>query len=1633
MDFGELEAFTGPFKVIAEKAEGLYDKLVIAGKNGVFGLKVFTGTKTDFAASGWTNWIVICSKWKNSNYSNFGFVPDNAGTEVLSAQDSSYNQKAFKGNGNYVTLDSFFDNSGDVESMEAIDLANSLPNSRLEPTGTGALTVSHADWNDLNPEGLSGQCIGSLTLQNNPKQVLYEDSFDRFFISVGNGYMVKNRHPADFELVDASDTMGSLALEKDTSFEVKKIRECSAAQLKDFILERVRQMLGVTEDTGYTYTFKTELGNRFEENIQDIFARKILGANGVVESKVVDMDTVHLPMLDGAEIDIPYLQIPEKNKCKWKKDYAISRFTENTLRDIESTNLLGDVAELLKNDWYRTRRYPKFTTWAKCTNDADNYVIWDEENAILSYFHRDGSLDKQIAIGLTGYHTPASIEAGEPITCDFHKGIYLNLPELKDIYNDPTIGVRPSDEIDIMVNGELTPVNIYDLFTNPDYPLYYPDMRDDVNETEYLKYWDYCRSLDSFAPLTTDHVSFVAAGGDGGVNDYSYAAIEAWIDSQETLENVEDEQFVRDTLKKVKDFLKKNAINNRFLKGTPYYNMSQADVYKDITQLNDVYPMAFHSLIKDSNIVVTKTTVNVYGKLEFPSLSYVRNKVINGLSKVYGAQYPNRDTGDAYENGMSSDEVAWRENKMDELIATEADNVVDEIKRIYSSFYPGAINEDDASFAGEKSFILSVDLQTGTVTPQPLDSADISLDAIVSSEGNTLTAVTQNGLIEMGDANSNQLTTMISTYGNVPLIDAAVYDALKNSTFISNKVSLVTVGNRSKLSVEAQGEIQHMADVYNSTIVDINNDSIYLTNSILSELIENPSIDVTIMVNDLDHDNFQGLFYTNDMDPAWILSRINPDQTLFKVSGKEYADFATFENAASTAVIPSESNTLTRMAYPCVFQMKAPGGTLTAEEELSVGMYPQYKDIATDYRKYFYKEVEGQLQFLKNKYGNYIFRLVDMLEVNAGRIYRNPNEDPTKIENTIITAGVSQANTYDKLYPPYKDLVEGNSFKCQRIPALADTPNSAVENYPYSASEYDVTGEIIVKEDCLVLDVVGTSNLASEATNHTELNSSLLVNLVTDKYAAKVLAVADEILVPATRELLYEVYDKLNDRESYPTLTALRTYVNTLTALDSIDGLSTLRADIVSECNSYAGLKLLEDHTNIAEIDLRIVNKTKELPTLRPITDFIAGDSEGNMQILTDNDEMVIPESGYGQTMQGSYKTPTNCAFENGTFFDKEHFTVNNSGAHFKLVKAQEGGEFEVLEEDLPKLMYSSFQTADKALPRSLSTSELIHWQPVLLNLKNYSLQSDGSLMFNSIECTPNFNGNGDQQANYSLFESKMRTNCKLIYSESPVDFSVNGDVLKDTFQGEEYSIVKGLADIEKIGYVNGVEVYKAEELLDKIGYTRVYLKSDAIPNSIRYENLQHQFAYTNTPYRALEDKWAVTEEGKLLKIAADGTITSNPRVGTSEFINAIDVNSLLESFKNLQNVFSTFEVDKNGINSFYNLSKLLEISDKYLYSNYNKRVIELKEKGNQKTFLFKVNPKTTTNLLVYDTLEYLDRNRKDMFTTAINSDVLTLTFDAAYKTYNMAYLKDKDGDCVAKIFFKTPLNADYITTYSKL
>lgn len=633
----------------------------------------------------------------------------------------------------------------------------------------------------------------------------------------------------------------------------------------------------------------------------------------------------------------------------------------------------------------------------------------------------------------------------------------------------------------------------------------------------------------------------------------------------------------------------------------------------------------------------------------------------------------------------------------------------------------------------------------------------------------------------------------------------------------------------------------------------------------------------------------------------------------------------------------------------------------------------------------------------------------------------------------------------------------------QKIPAIKNNPGMITKYQPYSLTKQLVEGTLLIRDNYLILQSIEDIHLPVSLIPSTDINRVLTKGVVYDKIIDVKSFIEQYLNILSTRpepnaytiaieqlDTLYKISSKselLDDiQESYRIqgiVGALKDWVEELENVPdrskitmtwseelipyedcrSSDG-NVYLSDVIQQCVDWLNNWLnendiTEDSYYINNLNMRIINTTEKLPVVRPISYFgISNDESGQTLLTKFNNEIIIPQWGYGQRLMGAYTTPKNCVFENGLFFDEEKECIKNQSSQtVSLVQYNtENYKYEVVEENVPYLSHKSFREAtlklNEDLPLKASESDL-QMDPVLLDLTNFS-KLKNTFSTRVKEKLPNF---GSDINTYDLYLTNMKIACKMLYSEAGMDPARE---------------VINLGDDKLKKFETGV-------LENCIGYTRIYNISNPVPNGILYRDVNDDLVYTNTIYVADPDKYFAFEDGSLGKINKYGEIA---KYGTTDYVHAISDASILEKYKQLNNIFTDFKMVDSQCISVFNIDTFLNINHKYLSFGLDKSKFSIEEHEDYKTFLLKEDVNNLQQIYLYNFLKSEDHTfnsglQESTFYPKIKLDegrlLVNIEYGTVFKSYNMVYLKDKLGNLVAKVYFRNPIDKDTLMIFTKV
>ena len=491
---------------------------------------------------------------------------------------------------------------------------------------------------------------------------------------------------------------------------------------------------------------------------------------------------------------------------------------------------------------------------------------------------------------------------------------------------------------------------------------------------------------------------------------------------------------------------------------------------------------------------------------------------------------------------------------------------------------------------------------------------------------------------------------------------------------------------------------------------------------------------------------------------------------------------------------------------------------------------------------------------------------------------------------------------------------------------------------------------------------------------------------------------------------LFEGYDNLNQKTRYIELN-----VN-LKDWDALEEFMSEDAERVS----------------LIDLDVWIDNVTENYPLYKKITNYNVNVNGENTVIDTDYiNEMIIPEKGYGQALIGSYKLPDENLFEDGYFFKEGKstdgvITQNNKNEGFKLKKLvydDQGRVKEIvdLNQTCRAMVYRSFKEADTNLDNELSTVNGIEGvQNFFLKLNDYNVEYN-NISFTTKDVYPEICGDikTHESQLLDMFVSNLKFGCKIIWSESIVD-----------------STSLKIANLQKIGE----EWFDRDEIIDKLGYTRIYAEN-RIPNNSPWLDKNDKLRFTNSNYAKDFNSLLCNEDGNLVGYDKNGNLSTTP--GENGFFFGIK-----SVFTNSKSLLSNWGVTEDGIYSnIFNINEFMIITKDCFKIDYNKNLLKLSTDSKFFNFLFFENPsekftkfnriKNVTITQKYNEDKELETTEKwdkyEEFKVKFNDLSFSLNYNTPFEAYNFAYLKNKKGETIAKVYYENPVTDKDLLIFSKI
>ena len=1508
-----------------------------------------------------------------------------------------------------------------------------------------------AEFTEQEVEGRPTQIVESITL---PNSSINFDNYDRMFLQSSDPEVVNGSgwlsNPAEAEMFDASGIYDKIATskydedDKTTYVEEDFIDNADDDSLKTFIRETLIKMFdeGSTaantlansniqasdtdEDVSLTLPptdgiFTTTADTHIEAALVP-FAKIIYQAGDNVS---IDLKNAPIFLPTFQDFDVPVF-LETGCEPKWRKIKIITGTTNRAIENASSDELKTFARTLLPTN-YVTRKAPKVSSWIK----SGNYIVaWDQTTGSMIVMDKIGNVKGRVAIPTIGYKQPI---VTDDISHSKLSSAYCINNRLY-MYNEETLIAFENYVAQANNRSKVNETEgIYSVF-DKNGTLYLPKVLKNVDVTglnkqqkalvdfakdvaSYEAYRDYCKYLDFMAPDAGEYISF---------KDESHVC------NFKTLGEVLEIANLTTELAAWKEVLNilADTMLPKLVKGMPYFTENTLtdenfSVLKGTTSISTVgsTTYAFESLIKYSGMEIVGTKALLYGEINWPKISDV-TEVIKSNIAAKVAKSPN--VAIEYKD-LIADQFA---------IEAEA-----ELKANFAAF---TSEESYPENGGIRPFNVTVDLETLQITNVVNDGRIIEENIVPSAiksikvDGEKITAITEDGTYDYGDPASSIISPDTQNVQNKrvnaddpPVMSGSVtlvYDAIKNV----DSFGRINIED-GVIEIQLKGTVVANADVVLSTIASVDQYSFKLRDDTIV-LNEGETVNVIALVKDFKKDNFQfGYGHVTSM-----LDYLTSAKTLFQVPSYHYADFATYDNADSLerpVMLKDEfGNDTDQIAY--------------WKTDSVFDLYPTFEKIDDDKKANFYKvDSKGNATYLKNDLGKFILRMSPMFgDISGGQIINldKANVDTIAgeaIDNQALANNINLLISDKKAYQlDYIDLF--TNFKPQKVPALVSNPLGAVIKYPYKEVALDIIPDENTKIEAYDDYIVATVKLADSSFD--VIKDQYTGNKVA-KYAQSNLGQMENVLgkqtdyedIPietlATSSATKHFYEKKPDG-SYALIVGNRvtskglTFANSLT--DPTNNVLTVQGSVSATVTNgtiqgttsvdweghLGGIwNVLQQNLTVSSMRLYIANKTNVLPRFVPITKYKAKSlKSGDLKILTSTShELYIPNKGYGQALLGDYKTPIDCLFEDGTFFNtglnefkkrvEKAFTVNENGEKFLLVDAN--GK-PVYNSDnsiavMPAMMYKSFAAADSDLAKDLPTiNEIGVSDEILIDMSIFEEVDMQNVFFEKQEVLTQLDfvkgtvdGTADaltakKSAVYDLFKNRLKLSCKLTYSKWKPDVT------------------------------SKLTVKIPNSLLDTIGYTRLY-RDESVP--INYQYLTRDGTYEITKVGGLRDltRYSCNKDGGLLYYDLNGkisyTATYNPPIAA------------LASIENVH----FFDISRDLIESI--VTGCFYISHKSVSFEYRNSMVCLIDSVSQKSIICIQNPN--------EALSNFSKIRRTvgwtepvLFKPVFDLDNLTvdLVYKEASQSYNFVYLYDKDKNLVGKVFFKNKINENNLLIFSK-
>lgn len=1470
------------------------------------------------------------------------------------------------------------------------------------------------------------------------------DNFDRMFFKpdAEDEESVWSAQYAEAEQFDASGIYNGIEVltDNNTAKINIKIETATKDQLLTFIRDKLTAIFNnAGTDAAPVYSTKAnDLVEPVDVSLYSL-ACKVLGTGTVAKETTFNLKTcaIYLPQFKSYDMPVYFKQGQD---AKWLNQMVITGASNINIANADLEDL-KKFARVINPVNIIVRKAPKITSYAK---NSRNLVLWDQNSGALTITDKVGTLKKRIALSSIGYNNPVMNVIGSKGSdvYSLSSKIYIadktNIDLYKqkaDSYIRVTVGDKSYGIYEVFQKGNplylptifssVTKASLAGKFGNDELAIEkaWFLIEYSKNESQYNTYWNNCIRINY---LATDGNAFTTfKDPDAAISMSQLSLILKELGKT-------DEKKILDDLS-----IEWSDGSATLIKGTPYHNLTtfeslSSNGFGEVTSVGtpDTNMYSFESMITSSGIELTDNAVHIYGTLKTPTYKDINEKIWNGVRDVLSADSRvSKDELDSKTNVIVEDlknEILYKLKAFGNVTTLEYEKeyqfkcTVD-----LDTYWVTNINLSalEGVVEGQMTSLKSTNEGMQVLTDKgTFDLGDPSAPYVSDPSGEVDKTFNLNkGIIQVYDALKN-----LDSFGDIELDSNGITINVKSVVVqtADNYYSIVSQINDKDLFVQddmilmdEDREISAVIFVKSSTKDNFQFGYGEITNleyiQAAQTLFEVPSSSYADFAS---YDNSHSNYIQSDISGVDILKpqvfdTLYPTWEVIEEGQRQH--FYETEKGQLKYLINSAGRALFRIT-PVI--SNASGGQM------------------------IYRKSEKPLVLNKT---TGLYEYTDVIDKNYERVPGTGTVANEGIDSRLIAEMkgqvgefvMSDLRTYRKDYISCRD-----KLLLQKIPAMTLEPRNAVVEHAYKINKIklDSSSEksnVEVYDDYLILTVAKEGDSVAPEFYQKERNSTFdianklqfekVVNKqLTDEKALlqKLEAIGTQLIEDPENEELLQQYkdeeDKLNQlREELKA--NLQKDDNTKFIFDvngnyvadanvdttafttvPVENDKTTQLDVrvqtMVSANTSAGIydhnyagplagvwNIFQQNVSLNDVDLKIINQTDTLPKFRPITGFSSKNVKSNQVIDTDCYEMFIPEQGYGQSLIGSYTLPNEeeHRFENKVFFDFGGSTVNRDEKGFILVDEN----LNVLQDNVPKLMYKSFQQANSVLDMELATKEPIdNMVPALVVdmsqldvgsqvIQVYKLATLDFINF----AKASLDNNEARLYTYNLFQNDIQFSCKLAYSEYSYDVN------------------------------NTDHIFEVSEILKgRLDYTRVY-QNYTVPINYKYQKSDGTYVRTTKGALKDRDRLAVDDFGNILYMRKDGDLTTTPTV-----------NPPIPASKSVEKVIWLQSTDGN-LESI--LSKNFFLTKTALKVDYNTSHVIISDIGNLRALIAEedVNIAYTPFSSVSNENWLSSAKFKWQFT----KNQIVITFENANRgKFNYVFLYDKSGRLVAKTYFHIPI-----------